>query len=122
MYKTHLEMKSEEIEINDKEFEVDIADKVIDHFIGMRGRKEGKMLFDFGKPRNPRIDMFLVRTHLYLYFVNSDKKVVEKKLAQPWTWDPRTWCFYSSDQDYRYLLESSTELDLEKGEKLEFQL
>lgn len=115
-------MRRQEIELGNNRFEVDLADRTIDHFIGMRGQKEGKMLFDFGKERNYRIDMFLVRTNLYLYFINSDKEVVEKKQAFPWTWDPRTWRFYNSEQDYRYLLESSSDLDLEKGEKLEFQL
>jgi uncharacterized membrane protein (UPF0127 family) len=115
-------MRKQEIEIGGQKFEVDLADRVIDHFIGMRGCKQGKMLFDFGKSRNYRIDMFLVQTELYLYFIDSEKKVIEKKKALPWTWDPRTWRFYRSKQEYRYLLESSTDLDLEKGEKVEFQL
>lgn len=115
-------MKKCKISLGNKSFEVDLADRIWDHFIGMRGREEGKMLFDFGASRNYSIDMFMVKTELHLYFIDSKKEIVEKKKAIPWTWDPRTWRFYSSKQDYVYLLESSAELDFEKGEKLEFQL
>jgi uncharacterized membrane protein (UPF0127 family) len=115
-------MSNIEIETEQQEFEAELADRLVDHFMGMRGRSQGKMFFDFRGTASGRIDMFGVKTDLYLYFIDSEKQVIDIQHAEPWTSDPRTWRFYTPGTDYRYLLESSEELGLEEGDEISFQL
>lgn len=103
-----------------KEYDVDIADSVLKKFIGMRFRKKGKMLFKFRRPVRARIDMLFVPTDLYLYFLDKEKRVIQTQKAESYTLNPSNWSFYRPEISYSYLLESSENLDLSQGDRLEF--
>ena len=111
-----------EVQTPKEDYKVEIADSFLSKFMGFRFCSEGKMLFTFSRETNPGIDMMFVPETLYLYFIDSDKKVMDSKKAKPWRIDPRTWKLYKSSQNYRYLLESFEELELNKGDQLEFEV
>jgi len=81
-----------------------------------------KCFSSFEETQKALIDMMLVPEPLYLYFIDSDKTVIEVRKAEPWSWNHRTWKFYRSEKPYRYLLESFEELDIDKDDKLEFEV
>lgn len=111
-----------QIESGDESFEAELADSVFSHFIGMRFRLSGKMLFEFGREKNPWIDMFLVRDSLYMYFIDENREVIDVKEARPWGFSPLTWRFYTASESYRFLLESFESLGLETGDSVKFDL
>lgn len=80
------------------------------------------MLFVFGFEDRPPIDMMLVQRPLHLYFLDNEKKVVEVQYAEPWSLDPRSWKIYRPSTDSSFLLESFEDLELEEGDKINFQL
>ncbi len=104
-----------DLSVKGKSFEAELADSAVKKFLGMRFRSSGKMLFVFGSDTRAIIDMFFVPVPLQLYFLNGEKQVVEVHEAKPWS-------FYRPETDYRYLLESTENLDLEEGDRLEFQI
>jgi len=111
------------VEISSKTgFEAQLADNFVSKFMGFRFCSEGKMFFQFRRDTKALIDMMLVPEPLYLYFIDSDKTVIEVRKAEPWSWNHRTWKFYRSEKPYRYLLESFEELDIDKDDKLEFEV
>jgi len=114
-------MERIELKAEDRSFEALLADNIVSHFLGMRFRKSGKMLFKFYKESMPGIDMMFVPGSLHLYFLNSDREVVDVQRAEAWTLNPRTWRFYRPSQKSKYLLESSEPLDIEEGDRLEFE-
>jgi len=42
--------------------------------------------------------------------------------ADPWGWDPRTWRIYRPRKKFSYLLESFEEIDIEKGDRVVFEI
>ncbi|MBY6293944.1 hypothetical protein GLU60_00985 [Nanohaloarchaea archaeon H01] len=109
-----------QISTDDLEFEAELADNLISRMKGLSFRSSGKMLFVFPRETRAKIDMMFLSKPLYLYFLNSKKEVIEVQRAELWTYDPRTWKFYSPDQRYRYLLESFENLKIKEGEDLNF--
>lgn len=109
------------IESDKESFEAEVADNFLSRGRGLSFRNSGKMLFVFGRDTSSSIDMMFLSKPLHLYFLNSEKEVIEVQKAQPWGWDPRTWELYSPSERYRYLLESFEPLGLEKGDKLYFR-
>lgn len=102
--------------------EAEVADNFLSRAKGLSFRSSGKMLFVFRKDTNASIDMMLLSKPLYLYFLDSERNVIEVQKAEPWSWNPKTWRLYSPEKKYRYLLESFEELDIEKGDCLEFEV
>lgn len=111
-----------QVETPDQSFNVELADTFLSKFFGFRFRSEGKMMFYFSDDVRAQIDMLFVSNPLYLYFIDSDKTVIEVQKAEPWRWNPATWKFYRPDRPYRYLLESFEQLELVEGEKIEFEV
>ena len=105
-----------------KSVDAELADTILKKSWGLSRRTKGKMLFVFIKPGRPAIDMMLVSEPLNLYFLDSDKKIVDVCSAEPWTLDPRSWRLYRPKQDSKYLLESFEDLGLEEGDSVEFSL
>lgn len=103
-------------------FRAELADSLLKKSWGLSMRKSGKMLFVFSSPGRPPIDMMLVQEPLNLYFLNSQKEVIEVIEAEPWTLDPRTWRLYRPSRPAKFLLESFEDLDLEEGDKIDFSL
>lgn len=103
-------------------FEAELADGFMSRFWGLSLRSSGKMLFAFPWDTRASIDMMLLSEPLYLYFIDSEKEVIDVQKAEPWGWKPATWRLYGPETKFRYLLESFEKLDIEKGEKLEFDI
>lgn len=110
------------IKASDQSFEAELADTFLSTFMGFRFRSEGKMMFCFRSDTRALIDMMLVPEPLYLYFIDSEKEIIEVQKANPWSLNPKTWNFYRSEKPYRYLLESFEQLNLVEGDKLEFEV
>lgn len=108
------------INIGEREIEADVADSVWRRALGLSLRKKGKMLFKFPKDTRAPIDMMLMRRKLYLYFINSEKEIIHTEKAIPWYKLPQK-LFHQPKHKYRYLLESFEELNLEKGDEIEFE-
>jgi len=66
--------------------------------------------------------MFLVPESLHIYFLDSEKRVVDQITAYPWSLDPRTWRVYTASKAFRYALESSEPLEIEIGDELSFEV
>ncbi|MFB6292501.1 MAG: DUF192 domain-containing protein [Candidatus Nanohaloarchaea archaeon] len=105
-----------------EEFEASVADDVFSHFMGLRFQDSGKMLFEFESGSRGALDMAFVPRPLHLYFMDEDREVFEVGRAEPWTPDPRTWSFYRPEREFHYLLESFEKLDVEEGDRLEFEI
>lgn len=105
-----------------RKIRAELADSPLKQFWGLSLRSEGKMLFDFGREVHTFIDMMLLSEPLHLYFLDSEKRVFEIQKAKPWSLDPRSWKLYRPDKPYRYLLESFEPLEIEEGQKLEFEV
>lgn len=110
-----------EIDTGDRIVEAELADTMLKRAKGLSLKEKGKMLFKFSRDTNASIDMMLLSKPLYLYFMNSDKEVIDVQKAEPWTRNPKTWRLYSPERPYRYLLESFEKLDIEEGQQLEFE-
>ena len=108
-----------EVGIDGETFEVESAHNFWRRAWGLSLRKEGKMLFKFPRPTNAKIDMALLSRPLYLYFFDSNRKLIHREKAMPWTWNPRTWSFYRPDEKYQYLLESFEDLKIDESSRLE---
>lgn len=115
-------MRKIEIKSENEKVEAELADSFFSRSKGLSLRNSGKMIFKFRRNTSAKVDMMLLSKPLYLYFLDSDKRVMERQVAEPWSLDPRTWKLYSPEEKYRYLLESFEELDIEEGEKLEFEV
>jgi uncharacterized membrane protein (UPF0127 family) len=107
------------IDIGNREIEADVADSVLKRSLGLSFRTEGKMLFKFPRDTRAPIDMMLMRKRLYLYFMNSEKKVIHVEVAEPWYRMPKK-LFHRPESSYKFVLESFEELDVEEGDCLEF--
>ena len=108
------------IKLKNQELDVEVADSFLKRAWGLSCRKEGKMLFKFPRKTQAKIDMALLSDPLHLYFFDSEKKMIHREKASPWSWNPKTWKLYSPERPYRYLLESFEELELEVGDMLDF--
>lgn len=111
-------MKETEVRFKGSKYKAKIASTIIAHFLGMRARSEGKMVFHFPFKRRWRIDNFLVRTELYLYFLSSDKVVLDTGYL-PRGVNPFSIKFYTPERPSSVLLESSEELDLDEGDRID---
>ncbi|WP_139175330.1 DUF192 domain-containing protein [Haloarcula vallismortis] len=82
---------------------------------GLRFRSSGKMFFDLGKVARTMVDTVFVYDDLYLYFLDEDMTVVERKCLPPNR-------FYTPETGYRFLLESFEDLNLEEGDEVNVEL
>jgi uncharacterized membrane protein (UPF0127 family) len=115
-------MRTVNIDLGEREIEAELADNFFSRMKGLSFRSSGKMLFSFPRDVNASIDMMFLSRPLYLYFLNSGKEVIEVRKAEPWSWNPLSWKLYGPDENYRYLLESFEELEIEEGERLQFEI
>lgn len=102
-------MKDVELKIDGETYQVPVAESILDKSLGLRFRSSGKMLFPLN--RKSVIDGFFVFGKLYLYFI-KEGKVVEKAILKPWR-------LYRPSERPEFLLESSEQLDLRKGDEVE---
>lgn len=115
-------MRKVEIQANGDTFEARLAENVFHHFRGMRFKRSGKMFFRFPQEHLAAIDMLFVPESLNLYFVDSEREVVESRKAEPVSLNPRTWRLHRPETPYKYLLESFEALELERGDEIDFEI
>ncbi|MFP4038534.1 MAG: DUF192 domain-containing protein [Candidatus Nanohaloarchaea archaeon] len=108
------------IKAGEQEYDVEVADTFLSRAKGLSFRDEGKMFFRFSRPTNARIDMMFLSRPLYLYFFDSERKLIHSEKAEPWSFNPKTWRFYRPEKRYQYLLESFEDLGLEEGDRINF--
>lgn len=116
------EIAEVEIKVDGRKFEAEVADSFLSRAKGMSFRSDGKMLFRFPRELKPAIDMMFLSVPLQLVFLNAEKEVVDVQRAEPWTLDPRTWRLYRPSEPVKYLLESTEFLELEEGDKPDFEI
>ena len=117
-----MKYRKTEVRVGEEKFESYLADSFLKRFWGLSLKKKGKMLFVLPWDTKAGIDMMLLSRPLHLYFIDSEKKVVDIKKAEPWTWNPKTWRIYRPETRHRYLLESFEKLDIQEGDKLGFEI
>lgn len=100
------------LQLPERRVVADFAESFFEKLKGLRFRDSGEMFFDLGEPTRAVVDTFLVRDDLYLYFLDEDFEVVETAFLPPNR-------FYTPDTEYRFLLESFKDLELEKGDEVE---
>ena len=114
-------MRDVSVRESEIEFKAETADDVLSRARGLSFRRNGKMLFVFRSDTSAKIDMMFVQKPLYLYFMDSEKEIIDVQRAEPWGIDPRSWKLYYPNSPYRYLLESFEELDINEGDRLDFE-
>lgn len=114
-------MRRREIKLGGNAYRVDYAGSPFGQIMGMRGRRQGKMLFRMPAERRWRIDMALVLSDLHMYFIDADRKVVEVDFAERGGLNPLKWGVVRPEKSFKYLLESSTPLPITKGDELEIE-
>ncbi len=107
------------IKLDSSEIEAEVAESFWRRGLGLSLRKKGKMLFKFPSETKAPIDMMLMRDSLHLYFMNSDKIVIHVEKAEPWYRLPSR-LFHRPEEEYRYLLESFEDLNIEEEDRLDF--
>jgi uncharacterized membrane protein (UPF0127 family) len=115
-------MRNIEVKAGDRLIKAELADNFLSRGKGLSFRSEGKMLFVFPRFTRAKIDMMFLSKPLYLYFMDSEKEVINVQKAEPWSWNPKTWKLYSPGVKYHYLLESFEDLEIEEGEVVEFEI
>lgn len=111
-----------EIDLSERTVKAELADGFLSRAKGMSFRSEGKMLFVFPCESRPAIDMMFLSVPIQLVFLDADKQVVDVQRAEPWSFDPRSWKLYRPSRKSGYLLESTEFLEVEEGDKLDFEL
>lgn len=110
-----------EVELSDREIEVEVANTALKRGLGLSLRSKGKMLFVFPSDTRAPIDMMLMRKSLHLYFMDSSGEVIHVKKAEPWYRLPEKF-FHRPEEKYRYLLESFEDLEIREGDRPDFKL
>lgn len=113
-------MKKENIELNGRKIEVEVASNIFERMKGLSFREEGKMLFKFPQKVRSGLDMVFLSVPLQMIFIGSNREVLEVQRAEPWTLNPRTWKIYRPKKPYKYVLESSEFLEVSPRDKIDF--
>jgi uncharacterized membrane protein (UPF0127 family) len=111
-------MERAEVSLDGAGFRVEVASSPLEQMRGMRLRSRGRMFFRFRRRSRPLIDMALVRTGLWMYFVDRGE-VVEKRHVQPWSMNPATWKPVRPEKPCEALIESSEPLPAGPGTEVE---
>lgn len=115
-------METVEIDFRGRMIEAELARGFLEKSWGLSLRSEGKMLFTFSRPKRPAIDMLLLSVPLQLVWMDEKGEVLEVEKAEPWSKDPRSWKLYRPEKLVKYLLESTEFLEVEEGDRLEFEV
>jgi len=113
--------------LNDELFvEAERADSFLEHLKGLMFNEINKdegLLLAFEKNRKWSIWMLFVPQDLALFFLDDEGRVVDKKIAEKLTWNPKTWNVYKPAKRCKYVLECHKERinDLEINERLEWK-
>lgn len=78
------------------------------------------LLMEFKNNSKWSLWMLFVPQDLALFFMNEEGKVVDKKLGEKMTLDPRTWKIYKPEEKCKYVLECNPEKleDIQTGDGL----
>lgn len=114
---------------NDETFieDVKVAKGILSKMRGLMFRNinndEG-MLFIFKRPSRKSMWMPFVPQDLSIFYLNSEKEVIDKKIAKKLSLNPKTWKIYKPKEKCKYVLECHKEKleDIKIGDKLEWDL
>jgi uncharacterized membrane protein (UPF0127 family) len=106
------------IRIGKKEIWADVADTFLKRFIGLSFSKKKNLLFIMPYEDKWPFWMFLVRYPIKIIFIGNNKSVVDVKLAEPITLNPKTWRIYSPRKKCKYVLETPFNLKVKVGDQL----
>lgn len=90
------------------------ADTFFKRFKGLMGKKDIDFAMLFTNMKNSSIHTHFMRFDIDVYFLDENKKVIDKATLKPWK-------FYNSKKPVRYILETKkNKLKIEIGDLLEF--
>jgi uncharacterized membrane protein (UPF0127 family) len=99
------------LQFDDVTVRVELAESVLEHLRGLRGRDTGAMLFRFSRPTRATVDTVFVRDELYLYFFDDERRLFDTRTLSPMR-------MYRPPRRYSFLLESFERLGLGEGAEL----
>jgi len=106
------------IKIKNSTIEADMADSFWKKMIGLSFSKNKNMLFIMDYEAKWNFWMFIVRYPLRIFYINSNKMVIDIKEASPLSMNPESWKTYSPKSPCKYILESPFDLKIKIGDRL----
>lgn len=105
--------------------EAEVAENILEKIRGLMFRElddKEALLLKFPKEKRWGIWMAFVPQDLALLFLDKEKEIVDKKLAEKLSLDPRSWKIYKPVERCKYVLECNPGKieEAETGEKLEW--
>lgn len=82
--------------------------------IGLMFSKPKTLIFEFPKEEKISLHMWFVFYSINTYFLNSKKEIVEIKKLKPFN-------FFTSQKKAKYLIETTKNFKLKKGERVLFK-
>lgn len=81
-------------------------------------------LMTFDKTKKWSIWMPFTKQDLGVIFLNGDREIVDKMLAEKITLNPKTWKIYKPEEECKYILECHPERmdEIKAGDKLKWRL
>ncbi len=86
------------MKIEGREIEVIACKSFFSKFCGLMFSKKKNLLFIFKKPCKPLIHMFFVFYSIKIYYLDENKKILDKIIAKPFR-------FYKTKFPSKYILE-----------------
>ena len=72
---------------------------------GLMFKEKGNALLEFPYKSRASIWMLFMKYPLWLYFLDENGKIIEKKYAVPLSINPKTWRIYKPNKKVKYVLE-----------------
>jgi uncharacterized membrane protein (UPF0127 family) len=110
------------IKLKNSVIEADFANSFWKRLIGLSFSKKRNMLFLMSYESKWSFWMFGVRYPLKMIFIDSNKKVIDIKEAEPLSLNLKTWKTYSPREPCKYVLETPSDLKIKIDDKLDWQL
>lgn len=106
--------------------EVEIAESVSEKIRGLMFKEieeERGLLMIFEKSKRHEVWMPFVPQDLGIFFLDNEKKIVDKKLAKKITLNPKSWQIYKPQKACKYVMECKPKKldEVETGDKLEWK-
>ncbi|MCK4967866.1 MAG: DUF192 domain-containing protein [Candidatus Aenigmarchaeota archaeon] len=106
------------LSINERVCDVEIADTASKLTKGLMFKKEGRMLLSFHFPARHGIWMFCMKFPLDLIFIDKNNCIINiVENAKPMTLNPKTWKLYYPKKRCKHVLEAETGFAKKMGYK-----
>lgn len=110
------------IKLKNSVIEADIADNFWKRLIGLSFSKKKNMFFTMSFENRWSFWMFGVRHNLKMIFIDSNKRVIDIKEAEPLSLNLKTWKTYIPREPCKYVLETPFDLKIKIDDKIDWQL